>query len=463
MSIPRVFRIPRPVCHACVQGTTTFRIFPRSSWPATAAAPTTARPTNKNFTTSTARQAYVAKSPAARRRRKGYGIMTGGKYIGKDEYWESFNEVKTAFESSYKQWYADFQKQNMLDRKISEKVFYEIGSRLIRHSYNSDPTAETIKSIWTGDPQVISDTAEAICLGCSAGSKWLFSWSLEALSQVGHVNSLVRRVYAQIRVSGKIYDSREVMMLKQIAYEKDDPFALIAWAQIARDWGQTEEAIDIYEHLNKVTYPSNLRPRWSEDLLFKNRYKPPWKSLFEMYNEAGRYNEADKMMETGALIYRDPSALISYAYLQKEKGNWEAYEQCLVAAAVSGNGEACFRLGNYYYRIYQGDIPSRDEIAAKKHPIRAWIAKLFGSSFIKEDWRRLALDWYEMASVHGYLPGTRNFVVLLREDGHPEAKEVLQQIQQDHAMWQSSNIVKLRNSFDDPNFKPKLPKSWLEL
>lgn len=359
--------------------------------------------------------------------------------------------------------HADARTADMIDPKTSPKIFLEIGRRLIHHAYSSPATAQSVKAIWAGDPGRVHEVAHAIWM-TGPWEQQIISWSLRATSDAGHVWSMVRMIHQQIEKHGaNLPNSREIEKIKKIAYEKDDPLALMVWADVASRWGKKDEAFDIYQHLNKIAYPSFSQPGLFEDIRYSGHYKAPWKSLAEIHNEAGRYDEADELMKLGALAYRDPAALVSYAYLRKEKGDWESYEQCLVVAAMTGHGEACFRLGNYYYRIFKGEIPSRDEIAAKKSPIRAWFAGLFGWFYTKKDWRRLAMNWYEMASAHGYMPGTRNFVVLLREDGREVARDVLERIRFDHTMWNSKNVVKLRNSWDDPNFKPQLLASWLEL
>jgi TPR repeat protein len=287
---------------------------------------------------------------------------------------------------------------------------------------------------------------------------------MSATKDAGFVYTLAYEVRSQMAMSGAVLPtSREIEMIKKIAYEKDDPIALSVWGEVALKWGRTEEALAIYQHLNQMVYPSFRRPRYHEDIQFSYSRKAPWSVLSDMYIKAERLDEAAEMLKVGALTYRDPQALVTYAYFRKEKNDWEAYEQCLVAAAMSGHGEACFRLGNYYYLISKGEIPSRDQRTAEKHPIRAWIANFLCYFSKKMDWRRLAVNWYEMASAHGSSEGTRNFAVLMREDGHPNAWELMNRLKSDSVWWNNKNVIKLRDHWDNPKFKPTLLASWLEL
>lgn len=359
------------------------------------------------------------------------------------------------------------QMQEVLDPKIKPKIFLEIGRRLLDQAYNvsPDPNADALKSIWKGDPARVYEVAHSIYQGAPWDAH-VVRWTTHATSDAGLVHTLALRVAHQINQYGQgahLPTSREIEMIKKIAYETDDPVALSVWADVARRWGQTEEALTIYHHLNKMVYPSSRASRYNEDVTISNMYKPPWKALFDIYHEAERLDESEQMLEVGALIYRDPQALVTYAYFKKEKGDWESYEQCLAAAAMSGHGEACLRLGNYYYRIFKGEIPSRDQRMAEKYPWRARVSKVLTYFASKQDYRRLAVNWYEMASAHGEAEGTRNFAVLMREDGHPNAWELMNRLRSEPRLWNNKNVIKLREQWDNPRFKPTLPTAWLEL
>jgi hypothetical protein len=351
----------------------------------------------------------------------------------------------------------------MIESKFTPKLFLEIGRRLVDQAYNVSPSADALKSIWKGDPAMVYQVANAIWL-TGPWETQVLTWAETATSEAGFVFALARKVRRQVlQRRGHLTASREIEIIKKIAYEKEDPMALVVWAEVARIWGHTEEALDIYTHLNNMVYPSHRQPPLFDDILLRGHYKAPWSILVEMYNEAERYQEADELTKIGALEYRDPEALVTYAFSQRQEGDWVVYEKCLVAAAMSGHAESCFRLGNYYYRVSKGEIPSRDDIVAQKHRVRGWLAKKFGWNMSKKDWRHLAANWYEVSSAFGHIQATRNLAVLGREDGHPGAFELLSRLRADTAMWNNKNIVKLRSKWDDPSFKPTLPDSWLEL
>ncbi|EED15021.1 conserved hypothetical protein [Talaromyces stipitatus ATCC 10500] len=450
MSLHRSSQILRPLCQSCARRPS---LLPSSTIPTTTNIIRTPATTRNYTATSNYQAKRPLRSPAAKSLNRTYGKEFS--VVEPEEWWAEHDGVKKRFEKNYATIYAD-------NRRA--KVFREIGRRLIHAAYNSPATAESLKPIWAGDPARVLDVALAI-FSSAPWETHVVRWSVAATSEAGVVWSMIQFVHSQIKKHGtNLPNSREIERIKKIAYEKDDPVALMVWGDVAWRWGRKDEALEIFQYLNKIAYPSFSPAERNNDITYEGHYQAPWKYLVEIHNEAGRYDEADELMKLGALTYRDPAALVSYAYIRKEKGDWESYEQCLVVAAMTGHGEACFRLGNYYYRIYKGEVPSREDIAAKKHPIRTWFVDLFGwFTLTKKDWRRLAINWYEMASALGYMPGTRNLVVLLREDGHESATEILDRIKLDYVMWNSKNIVKLRKSWDDPNFKPDLPAAWLEL
>lgn len=379
-----------------------------------------------------------------------------------------YKAVKDRFEQNYIAMHADARKAGVIDAKLGKQTYLEIGRRLIYQSYHERPTAEAVKTIYPGDPKRVADVGLSIFL-TGPWDGQVLGWTNAATKEVGVVWSLLITVRDQLKKSGGIPPmSKDISLLKKIAYEKDDPVALRAWADIAWRSGRKEEALEILRHLAEITYPSHMAPRYHEDITFRGTYKAPWEALAEIYNHEKKFDESDKMMEIGALIYRSPSALLGYAYLKKEKGDWEAYEQCMVTVALStddsATAEACYRLANYYYLIHKGDIPSRDELAAQRNPVGATFSKLLGLSRSKQDWRKLAMDWYEAGSVCRYAPAMRNFAVLLREDRDYEAAAmVMERLKEHKDLWESRNIRKLRDSFKDPSFQPALPASWLEL
>ncbi|EEA23045.1 conserved hypothetical protein [Talaromyces marneffei ATCC 18224] len=436
MSLQRSSQLGWPLCRSCAL------LLPSRTISATTIIAD--RSATRHYTASASHQrGFIRKSPAAKNVNKGYGRILNNT-VPTEQWQKNYHEVKTRFEKNYKSIYSMVQSSDLIAGKITPKVFLEIGRRLVDQAYNSRPTADALKSIWKGDPATVHEIGRAIWLS----GPWegqVSAWARVATADAGFPWALCQEVTFQIQRMGiHAPTSREMEAVKKLAYEKEDPRALMVWADIARRWGRTEEALDLYRHLNDMAYPSNRRPSLYDDITFRGDYKAPWRILADMYNEAERHEEADEMMKVGALHYRDPQALVTYAYLRKEKDDWESYEQCMLVAAMSGHGEACYRLGNYYYLISKGEVPSRDQRIAQKHPKRAWIASWFARFFRKMDWRRRAINWYEMASAHGDSEGTRNLAVLMREDGHPEALDIFSRLRADSGWWNHKHILKLR-------------------
>ncbi|RAO70623.1 uncharacterized protein BHQ10_006635 [Talaromyces amestolkiae] len=461
MSLQQSSQLLRPLCRSCARSPSFLLPSPTRS----VTTISTNRSATRPYTISASRQGkYIQTSPAAEKKSSGYGKILGPQ-IPYEEWLKNYREVKAKLEMSYMQMCASAHVREMIDPSITPKIFLEIGRRLIDQAYHSKAIADSLKNIWKGHPCRIYEVAFAIRnSGPGLPYQHVLHWTMKATSDAGLVETLGVIVSAQIKKKGAMLpNSREIEMIKKIAYETDDPKALSVWADVARIWGQTEEALTIFQHLNKMVYPSERRPMFTDDISYGGLIKPPWSAMFDIYHKSERFDEANEMLKIGALHYRDPQALVSYAFIRKEKDDWEAYEQCLVAAAMSGHGDACFRLGNYYYLISKDEIPSRDQRLAERHRFRAWVAKIFGYAYKKEDWRRLASNWYEMASAHGISEGARNLAVLKREDGHPNAWELMEQLRSDPRLWKSKNVIKLRDQWDNPKFKPTLPKAWLEL
>jgi tetratricopeptide (TPR) repeat protein len=456
MSLQRWSRVAQSQCRSCGRSSS----FLRPSLFDTSLTTTLSAPSNMRHY---AKRSPPSTSPAAKIKARKYGRQPVNKTY--KQFVEECAILKAKFEKDYKWLYEDGRRHGAFDPKLGLGKFREIGRRTLHDAENSPLTAQVVNSICPGDPDTVFDVGNAIF----RSNQWAASfgaWVYKVTPQAGAVIPLAYCILSQMRETGggKLRSVESEQMI-EIARERRHPLALRMWAELLWQSGHPNEALKILNELVKNTYPSNTPGNQRDDILLDGFLKPPWQLVAEIYNSQGKFAKADEMMKLGALAYRDPSALVAYAYLRKEAEDWEAYEQCLVVAAGANYGEACFRLANYYYNIYKGEIPSRDEMNYKKNWFAAPIYKLFGQSRTQKYYRAMAMEWYFLAVMHNHIFAIRNLAILLREQGDSEvAYAMLTRLKElKPELWDSSNILKLRNQFSDTTFQPELPPSWIAL
>ncbi|KAH8704183.1 hypothetical protein BGW36DRAFT_370831 [Talaromyces proteolyticus] len=378
-------------------------------------------------------------------------------------------ERETALEQLYthSRWiYKDAQKMGIIDSKMTHKDFHIIASVILHvmdlRIRSGDSTQKGVKTIHD-DPNKVYEVAVALSMAMP-WDKRINSWAVTATAKAGAVYPIALMVYSQISRVGYPEQTPELNRIEYLVKEHEHPLAMRVYAEVLWSKEMPAEAIEMLERVYKRTHPSHARVRFREDITISDSISPPWKRLIEFYNLCGFYEKADEMTKVGALEYRDPDALLAYALLMKEQENWHAYSQCVIMAATAGHADACYRLGNYYYRIFKGSIPSPDQVDKDAGLIGSFFYTLLGQARRKSEFRKLAMDWYELAFLHGNTHALRNYAVLLREDGNREtAANVLSNLEHRKEEWGSPNIKKLRQRFYDDTFKPKIPDSWLEL
>jgi tetratricopeptide (TPR) repeat protein len=363
---------------------------------------------------------------------------------------ESENIYKTALQ------------HGVIDKKLTQDSFEDIARRLIDVSGRDYPDAISLKNVYNGDPNTVLGVASAL-------NRWipwypfLYRWATQSTADAGATISVVSFVRNELKKPFTTYQTREFRQLEVLA-NRGIPLAMRMQADVYWDQKRYEKAIELLKQLHSRTYPSNTAVGYKDDITMQGDITAPWNRLAEFYIHLDLQDKANAMMKTGALDYQDPDALMAYAFLMKEQEDWESYEQCVSIAATAGNGAACRRLGNFYYQIFQGKIPSADGLPQNTSWFHSFFHGLLGKPRTLQDFRKLAIDWYELALLHGDKKATRNYVILCREDGRiHNALEALHSLEKRQEDWNSPNIVKLRARFDDVNFQPKIPQPWLEL
>ncbi|CRG83159.1 hypothetical protein PISL3812_00507 [Talaromyces islandicus] len=353
-------------------------------------------------------------------------------------------------------------KGNLFDSKVTQSTFEEIARRLIDVSAREHANATTLKKVYDGDPNIVLGVATAL----NTSIQWhehVYIWAVFATADAGATIPVVLFVKNELNKPWTSYQTKRFMQLEVLA-KRNVPLAMRMQADVYWDQKRYDKAVELLERLHSRTYPSNTRVGYRDDLTVEDRFSPPWRRLIEYYLHLELNDKADAMTKVGALDYQDPDALMAYAHVMKEREDWEVYEQCVSVAATAGNGIACLRLGNFYYLMFQGKIPSADQLPKDASWFHTFFHKMFGTPRTLADFRKLAADWYALALLHGNKKAIRNLVVLLREDGHLEdAYKALSELEISPEHWNSPHIVKLRARIGDPTFRPNIPPSWLEL
>lgn len=243
------------------------------------------------------------------------------------------------------------------------------------------------------------------------------------------------------------------------ASEDPDPRVSILYAQILGRRGQYREAIAIMEKLMQRIYPTKLRPSMMEDITMNGNLEPPWQLYAWLTEKAGERATTDETLKIAALEYQDPSALVTYAHVMQTQGDLEMYEECMNKAATAGDSEACRKLANFYYLTHHGRFPRRDD--QNTSGIRNRIVSLFKQSRTKNDYRKLAMDWYELSFNHGSKKAALLLSMLLREDGFSDlGREFLSYAAAEDKLLPLTR--KLTDNWDNKDYNVKIPVQLLD-
>lgn len=262
--------------------------------------------------------------------------------------------------------------------------------------------------------------------------------------------------------------------IEELAIHEEDPRAIVLHAKVLGQREQYQEALAVLETVMPLIYPTKMRPPVREDITMGDTIDPPWKVYAWLKEKLGDQKATDQALKMAALVYQDPGALITYAHVMQQEGNMEMYEECMSKAATSGDPEACRKLANFYYLTYRGRFPMRDgdeaEVKDKdksQHQkkkigfLRSKIAALFGQTRTRQDYRKLAIDWYELAFNHGSRKAAIILSMLLREDGDSEAgKHFLELAEQEPKLVPLTR--RLRENWNNKEFEFKIPIQLLD-
>jgi hypothetical protein len=288
-------------------------------------------------------------------------------------------------------------------------------------------------------------------------------------------------------------------MVKQFSDEGFPP-AMILQAKILGMRGEYQEAFELMEkRVLPYLKPTRRRPNIFQDIAMTDLFESPWRvyallhaSYDAQFDSPESRKKADHATRVAALQYNDRKALVEYASMMMNEKNYDKYEECMCKAAAFGDKNAILYIANFYYQIFHGrypttaervalakakaqgqpappnaPTPSPDENNTKPTMLTSalgWVSSFFNQSMSREDYRKLALDWY-FHGFHKNIPQASFMLALMaRETGESlDGSMIL-----DHASAHLENhpeyakmITELKENWYDPEYVPRLTSRML--
>lgn len=288
--------------------------------------------------------------------------------------------------------------------------------------------------------------------------------------------------------------------------------AMLLQAKLLGRSGKFTEAIAMMDKLWPRIYPTRLMPIPEHDITSSKNIEPPWQIYTWLKGSVGDKKAVDETLKKAALEYQDPEALLNYARLVMIEGDLEMYEQCMCQSAMSGNPEACRKLANFYYLTFHGRFPRRgenktkqtkdennnDEVAEptktatatataainyikqlashlhtllpenlsqKLTSISSYLSEevsyIFGVSRRREEYEKLAFDWYHLAATHGSPKAALIYAILLRENRQMD--ETYTYLEKCVSNAQLKPLaVRLLERWEEEGYEPSIPVKLLD-
>lgn len=329
----------------------------------------------------------------------------------------------------------------------------------------------------------------------------LHPWVVAACVRAGSKTAIFIAA-ARYFESSQSMDTLNVPLLRDVqrfALTDKDPRAIVLYAMVLSRQEKYNDVVKLLRPLLNRISPSKSLPSWDNDALLRDSILPPWEVLIHAAQAAGDYNTVREVERIAALEYLDPKALASYAYEQlATNDDFTQYEQYMCQAASAGNGDACFRLANFYYLTLlnlhpitlknlsnpQAEQPEKGKVAAafKQHQEecakdrRKWqeqrqslvgrVAQFCSASFVesrlKLDHVKLSLQWYGLACSHKNARAYLFLAMLIRSHENAESNQIpedlLTEAAKDPSLAAAARSLRLAWASGKPT--PKLPDSW---
>lgn len=192
-------------------------------------------------------------------------------------------------------------------------------------------------------------------------------WVLSACARAGSKTAILVAATNYLKKPHTLDDTRVKILadVKRFAVEDRDPYAIVLHAWILSQRREYKESLALLRPIMDTMYPT--RDTRAVDPILSTAIPKPWSVYTHLLSQLGRDEDVTEVQRMAATDYHDPDALTVHAYnlLQskqdpdreedasmKSKDDFSEYEQLMCLAATSGNGDACRRLGNFYFLKY---------------------------------------------------------------------------------------------------------------
>ncbi|KAE8380306.1 hypothetical protein BDV26DRAFT_257769 [Aspergillus bertholletiae] len=372
---------------------------------------------------------------------------------------------------------------------VNYPTFVRIATDLFNVAYTQPPAAHLVQRISTDLDQVFN-------IGYHIGTSDMGfkEWVLSSCSLAGARGPVLYQTARYLTITAKrgteVRQTAIIDKLEEIGRTSNDPRALQLLAQVLGRRGKYTQALELMEAVLARIHASQKAPRGAEHaFLISEVMETPWRVYAWLKEKVGDTAGADEVVRSAALEYEDPRALQDYASLMMREMDLEAYEECMSKAASSGDAAACLKLANFYYLTSKGWFPRRGvEISGHENakatpsvtrtvepakPVEEKQPGVLGRTFsflsadIKShaEYRKLAVDWYELACKHGSSRAALLLAIIEREDGNYDAAWELFRSSRtsDAKEFMPTTQDELSKVWRDETFRPEVPLQLLDL
>ncbi|KAH1272764.1 hypothetical protein KXX33_007773 [Aspergillus fumigatus] len=384
--------------------------------------------------------------------------------------------------------------EGLLDDKVSKNTFLDIAKRLLETAHRELPSADAIRGI-SSDPDLIFQIGYIVSGGNPSFREWLLASTTHAGARVPLLMSAAR--YLNSLGNTAPVRTPALEKVEHLALHDRDPRAMTLHAKVLGLRKRYTDALRLIEQVMALIYPSKV-PVAKDGGFGIARIEPPWRVYAWLNDKAQAQANADTktgeagtktddLLRSAALDYQDPESLVQYATARMRAGDLAMYEDCMSRAATAGKAEACRRLANFYYLTSLGRYPRRGvheteaktsapvEVAAKpassassrtsepsnRGKLSALLSSVFGPQ-PRAEYRKLALEWYELAFSHGSEQAAVVLAVLLRKDGSAaRGLQLLEQIEGSSSL--GPFVRRIKAQWDEQGQEIGIPPELLDV
>ena len=242
------------------------------------------------------------------------------------------------------------------------------------------------------------------------------SWVIQRLADAGEPISVIYLVNQLLRFTGPIKKTPTVAKLESIAMKGEIPQAMVVHGLILQRGNRMEEAISWFEKAMTVSKP--VTPTQSIDALLFFKIPQAWKAYGSAKSDMGDLESARKAVAVGAFEYDNEIAYSLLAPDALRAGDLEKYEQCLTKAAMGDDPKSCYELGNLYLATYLANERRNSTRLGEESssPQDAIYCGAFSKKYKIHEYRKLAVEWYEVAIAGGYSRAAIVMALMLRDE-----------------------------------------------